>query len=79
MTNRIIYRGRGVTIFYVTAIMTAMMLFASLAADVARVQLAKTQLRSAVDGAARYGALGLDTDHGTAINNAVAAASQKAR
>src|SRR5205085_2118691 len=75
LMTKTISRHRGASILYTIVIMSAMMMFCSLAVDVARVQLAKTEIRRAVDSAARYGALGLDTDATTAINNAAVAAS----
>ncbi len=68
-------RRRGVSMLYTVVIMVSMLMFCSLGVDVARVQLAKTELRRAVDSAARYGAMGLDTDAATAISNAALAAS----
>jgi hypothetical protein len=48
--------------------------FVSLAVDMGRVQLAKTQLAAAADAAARYGSLG--ASDGTAAAKAIAAAAQ---
>jgi len=66
---------RGASLVYVTVMMVAMLAICSLAVDVARVQVAKTELRRAVDGAARFGAIGLDRDAATAFNNAAVSAS----
>ncbi len=77
MSNRKAVRNRrGVALFYVTVMMVVMIIFCSLAVDLARVQLAKSELRQAVDSAARYGAIGLDRDAATAVNNAVVSAKE---
>ena len=65
---------RGVSMVYATAIMVVMLAFASLAVDLGRAQLAKTQLRGAADAAARYGAMGYANNSVKA--NAIAAAGQ---
>jgi len=62
---------RGVSLLYTVVIMLVLLAFCSLGVDVARVQMAKTQMRTAVDAAARAGAIGLDKDTTTAISNAV--------
>ncbi len=72
--RKTLYGRRGVSMLYTVVIMVSMLMFCSLAVDVARVQLAKTELRRAVDSAARYGAMGLDIDAATAISNASLAA-----
>src|SRR4051812_31976367 len=71
--NRV--RNHGVSLMYTLVIMVAMLAVCSLAVDVARVQVAKTELRRAVDSAARFGAMGLDMDGATAINNAMLSAA----
>jgi hypothetical protein len=48
-------RRRGIAMFYVIVSLIAMMGFVSLAVDLGRVQTAKTELRRAVDAAARAG------------------------
>jgi Flp pilus assembly protein TadG len=48
-------RRRGVTMFYIVAVLVAMMGFVSFAVDLGRVQTAKTELRRAADAAARAG------------------------
>ena len=76
MTNRRNVRNRrGATLIYMLMLMIALLMFASLGVDVARVQMAKTELRTAVDSAARYAAIGLDRDGATAISNATDIAS----
>ena len=50
-TNR--RRRTGVALIYVMVMMTALIAFASLGTDYARVQLAKTELQRAADAAAR--------------------------
>lgn len=64
-------RYRGVSIVYTIVIMTAMLMFCSLGVDVARVQVAKTEVRRAVDDAARYGAGGFAQDYSLAIRRAM--------
>src|SRR4051794_19052831 len=49
-------RRRGVALIYVMVMMTVLIAFASLGADYARVQLAKTELQRAADAAARAAA-----------------------
>lgn len=51
-------RRRGASMLYVVAVMSVMVGFASLAVDFGRVQLAKSELRTAVDAAARYAVKG---------------------
>jgi len=75
MSGRNKVRNHGVSMMYTIVIMVAMLAVCSLAVDVARVQVAKTELRRAVDSAARFGAMGLDMDGATAINNAMLSAS----
>ena len=67
---------RGLSIVWVTLGLAALTAFCSLAVDVGNVQVAKTELRHAVDAAARQAALGLATS-GPALarSNAVAAAA----
>src|SRR5438034_404933 len=64
---------RGVSALYALVIMTALIGFCSLGADFGRVEVAKTELRSAADAAARYGA-GAITQGVTAVKTRVAAA-----
>src|ERR1700753_2222792 len=52
---------RGISLIYCTVIMTAMIAITSLAVDLGRVQLAKTEMRRAATAAARAGAAGLAT------------------
>lgn len=56
---------------YSIIMLTALVMFTSLAVDYARVQLAKTELRRAADAAARAGASGLSSGVTTAQNLAV--------
>lgn len=58
-------------IYMIIAMMT-IVLISSLAVDLGRAQLAKTELRRAADAAARYGAQGFDTDSVVANAKAVA-------
>jgi hypothetical protein len=64
-------RHRGVSIIYTILVMTAMLLFCSLGVDVARVQVAKTEVRRAVDDAARHGAGGFAVDYTVALKRAM--------
>ncbi len=52
-------RRRGISFIFVTISMVAIFGCVSLAVDLGRAELAQTQLQTAVDSAARYGALGL--------------------
>jgi hypothetical protein len=52
-------RRRGSALVWVTIMLTAMTAFCSLAVDLGRVQIVKTELRRAADAAAMYGAAGL--------------------
>jgi Flp pilus assembly protein TadG len=74
-TGKFVQCRRGASLMYLLVLLIALTMFASLSVDVARVQLAKTQVRTAVDSAARYAAMGLDRDASTAVANAVDAAS----
>jgi Flp pilus assembly protein TadG len=58
-TNR---SRRGAAIIYVTLTLTAMVGFCSLAVDVGRAQVAKTELRRVADSAARSAVLGIATN-----------------
>jgi hypothetical protein len=51
---------RGSTLVYLTMAMVALIGFSSLAVDLGRVQVAKSELQRAADAAARYGATALD-------------------
>ena len=51
--------SRGTVMVWAIVSMVALMAFVSLAVDMGRVQLAKTELQRAADAAARYGATGL--------------------
>jgi Flp pilus assembly protein TadG len=64
-------RGRGIVIFYVLVSMVAMLGFCSLAVDLGRVQVAKTELRRAADAAARAAVANLS--NGTAQAKTAAA------
>jgi Flp pilus assembly protein TadG len=69
-------RGSGAIFIYVTVFMIAMIAMVSLAVDLGRAQLAKTELRAAVDAAARYGMTGLPLGVTEVKNRVVAAAAQ---
>jgi Flp pilus assembly protein TadG len=60
-------------LIYATVIMATMIAFTSLAVDLGRAQLAKSELHAAADAAARYGAQGFPNSSITA--NAIAAAA----
>src|SRR5881396_2212573 len=65
--------GRGSSLAYVIVVLVAMLGLTSLGVDLGRVRLAKAELQSAVDAAARYAATGLGD--GTAAGKATAAAA----
>jgi Flp pilus assembly protein TadG len=70
-------RRRGATFVYCAILMLVLTACASLAVDLGRVQLAKTELQQAADAAARYGALSLDNiieGESAAKANAISAA-----
>jgi hypothetical protein len=67
-------RSRGFSAIYFMVAVVALGAFSSLAVDLGRLQLAKTELRQAADAAARYGATGL-TD-GSWQQRAIDAAGQ---
>ena len=72
-------RRKGITLFYAVILMVAMVAFISLAVDMGRAQVAKTELRRAADSGARYGASALKNIlNGTsaASSNAIAAAAE---
>lgn len=62
---------RGIAMVYMIVALATLILFASLAVDLGRAQLAKTELQRAADAAARYGASGFATNSVT--SNAIAA------
>src|SRR4051794_20388854 len=66
-------RRKGLVIIYAIVIMVAMFAIISLAVDLGRVQVAKTELQRAADAGARYAALGIND--GTAITKGMAAAN----
>lgn len=59
---------RGVSAIYLVVYLVVLSAFCSLAVDLGRVQLAKTELRRAADGAARAAAAGLLTNPDQAIS-----------
>ncbi len=67
---------RGVSMAYAITVMGAMFGFASFAVDYGRVQVAKTEARTAATAAARYGAMMLPNGSTSAIASAVAAGAQ---
>src|SRR5687768_16951228 len=68
------YRRRGVAIFYGTIALFVLIAFASLSVDFGRVQLARSELQTAIDAAALYGVTGLSTDVTTTRTRVKAAA-----
>jgi hypothetical protein len=64
-------RRPGIALVYVTVSMSVMFGFCSLAVDLARVQVAKTELRRVADAAALHAAYGLAS--GNAVSNAIQA------
>ncbi|HVT91036.1 MAG TPA: pilus assembly protein TadG-related protein [Tepidisphaeraceae bacterium] len=71
--ERLNNRMTGGLMIYMIIVLTVLLLFASLAVDLGRAQLAKTELRRAADAAARYGASGFANN--SVVNNAIAAAA----
>jgi Flp pilus assembly protein TadG len=69
-TNR-----RGVVVIWAVIALTAITAIISLAVDLGRVQLVKTQLQRVADAAARYGAQGLEA--GNAVSWAKASATEQ--
>src|SRR2546430_15919258 len=67
-------RHRGSVLIWVTIAMVMMMMFISLAVDVGRAHVAKTELARAGDAATRYGAAGLSQGV-TAVQNRVIASA----
>src|SRR5438046_823117 len=65
-------RRNAMVLIYGIVIMVAMFALISLAVDMGRVQVAKTELQRAADAGARYAALGIND--GTAITKGIAAA-----
>jgi Flp pilus assembly protein TadG len=65
---------RGSALVYLTATLVALLAFASLAIDVGRVLVVRSELQLAADAAARYGAKGLTSGVTTAQSFAVDAA-----
>ena len=63
-------RRRGVAIYYFVIVMAALCLFVSLAVDLARVQVAKTELMRAADAGSRAAAATVPEDLTTARSNA---------
>lgn len=61
----------GVSIVYMVVAMSSMLMLASLAVDLGRVQVAKTELQRAADAAARAGAGALPNGFGSAQNAAM--------
>jgi hypothetical protein len=67
--------GRGVTVIWAVIALTAITAIVSLAVDLGRVELVKTQLQRVADAAARYGAQGLEA--GNAVTYAQASAAEQ--
>lgn len=67
-------RRPGMAMVYGMLVLTVLLAMASLAVDLGRVQLAKTELRQAADAAARYAVSGISD--GTATSKAISAASE---
>src|SRR3954453_18283413 len=68
-------RRRGLSMLYVVVMLTALIGFVSMAVDVGRVRLARTQLQTATDASARAAADSLPISTQTVINNATEAAA----
>lgn len=67
---------RGATLIYVTVAMTVLMAIGSLAVDLGRVQVVKTELQRAADAASRYAASSLAQGISVARTAAVTAAGE---
>jgi Flp pilus assembly protein TadG len=67
---------RGLAMLYVLVLLTILFALASFAVDYGRVQLAKTQLRAAVDDAAKWGALAVKSGKNTVLSRCNAAAAE---
>jgi Flp pilus assembly protein TadG len=70
---------RGVTVLYVAIALAALFAVVSLAVDYGRVQLAKTQLQTVADAAARYAAAGMNNEingDNAAFDNAAAVCAE---
>jgi Flp pilus assembly protein TadG len=65
---------RGISTIYMLISIVALCALCSLAVDLGRVQLAKTELQRCADAAARYGASGLSSNPETARSNALTGA-----
>src|SRR5437763_334556 len=70
------HQRRGLSAIYVVLILVAMIGFVSLAVDVGRIRLARTEIQLATDAAARAGADSLPISSQAVFDNAVAAADQ---
>lgn len=68
-------RFRGISLIYAMISMTALTGFVSLAVDLGRVQVAKTELQQAADAAAMYGAAGMSQGVATVKSRVAAAAA----
>ena len=66
---------RGVSLIYAVVAMVAILMFVSLAVDMGRVQVAKTELQRACDDVVRYGASGLQSGVSTVQSRVSAAAA----
>src|SRR2546429_2378141 len=65
---------RGLSAIYCVVILVAMAAFVSMAVDIGRIRLARTELQVATDAAARSGADALPISTEATINNALTAA-----
>lgn len=74
MNKRPPARRSGMAMIYGIVVITVLIAFASLAVDLGRLQLAKTELRQAADAAARHAVRGIDDN--TWRSRAIAVASQ---
>jgi hypothetical protein len=67
---------RGLSAIYTVFVLVAMVAFVSLAVDIGRIRLARTELQVATDAAARAGADSLPISHQATIDNACDAAEE---
>jgi hypothetical protein len=67
---------RGLSVIYVVVFLVALIAFVSLAVDVGRIRLARTEVQLATDAAARAGVVSIPIGTQAVYENAVAAADQ---
>jgi Flp pilus assembly protein TadG len=73
--NRLARRRGGIALLYLMVAMVALVAFSSLAVDLGRVYVARSELQLAADAAARHGVAGLSVSVSQAQDNAITAAN----